>query len=70
MTDQIKIYIPKETSACSVGSDLIAEKIMDLTQGYNHISVVRNGSWGAFWLEPFVEIEKDGKRTVVSYLNK
>jgi hypothetical protein len=48
MTDQIKIYIPKETSACSVGSDLIAEKITDLTQGYNHISIVRNGSWGAF----------------------
>ena len=70
MTDQIKIYIPKETSACSVGSDLIAEKITDLTQGYNHISIVRNGSWGAFWLEPFVEIEKDGNRTGVSYLNK
>ena len=70
MTDQIKIYIPKETSACSVGSDFIAEKITDLTQGYNHISIVRNGSWGAFWLEPFVEIEKDGNRTGVSYLNK
>jgi len=70
MTDQIKIYIPKETSACSVGSDLIAEKITDLSQGYNHISIVRNGSWGAFWLEPFVEIEKDGNRTGVSYLNK
>ena len=70
MTDQIKIYIPKETSACSVGSDLIAEKITDLTQGHNHISIVRNGSWGAFWLEPFVEIEKDGNRTGVSYLNK
>ena len=70
MTDQIKIYIPKETSACSVGSDLIAEKITDLTQRYNHISIVRNGSWGAFWLEPFVEIEKDGNRTGVSYLNK
>ena len=70
MTDQIKIYIPKETSACSVGSDFIAEKITDLTQGYNHISIVRNGSWGAFWLEPFVEIEKDGNRTGASYLNK
>ena len=70
MTDQIKIYIPKETSACSVGSDLIAEKITDLSQGYNHIGIVRNGSWGAFWLEPFVEIEKDGNRTGVSYLNK
>ena len=70
MTDQIKIYIPKETSACSVGSDTIAEKINLLTQEHEHISIIRNGSWGAFWLEPFVEIEINGKRTGSSYLNK
>ena len=70
MTDQIKIYIPKETSACSVGSDTIAEKINLLTQEHKHITIVRNGSWGAFWLEPFVEIEINGKRTGSSYLNK
>ena len=70
MTDQIKIYIPKETSACSVGSELIAEKITDLAQGHKHISIIRNGSWGAFWLEPFIEIEKNGNRKGTSYLNK
>ena len=70
MTEQIKIYIPKETSACSVGSDLIAEKVNLLTQEHKHISIVRNGSWGAFWLEPFVEIEINSKRTGSSYLNK
>ncbi len=70
MVDQIKIYIPKETSACSVGSDLIAEKINVLTQEHKHISIIRNGSWGAFWLEPFVEIEINGNRVGVSYLNK
>ena len=70
MTEQIKIYIPKETSACSVGSDLIAEKVNLLTQEHKHISIVRNGAWGAFWLEPFVEIEINGKRTGASYLNK
>ena len=70
MVDQIKIYIPKETSACSVGSDLIAEKINALTQEHNHLSIIRNGSWGAFWLEPFVEIEINGNRVGVSYLNK
>ena len=70
MVDQIKIYIPKETSACSVGSDLIAEKINVLTQEHKHISIIRNGSWGAFWLEPFVEIDINGNRVGVSYLNK
>ena len=70
MVDQIKIYIPKETSACSVGSDLIAEKINALTQEHKHISIIRNGSWGAFWLEPFVEIEINGNRVGVSYLSK
>ena len=70
MVDQIKIYIPKETSACSVGSDLIAEKINALTQEHKHISIIRNGSWGAFWLEPFVEIEINGNRVGASYLNK
>ena len=70
MIDQIKIYIPKETSACSVGSDLIAEKINTLTKEHKHISIIRNGSWGASWLEPFVEIEINGNRVGVSYLKK
>ncbi|SUZ57523.1 uncharacterized protein METZ01_LOCUS10377, partial [marine metagenome] len=49
---------------------MIAEKITDLAQGHKHISIIRNGSWGAFWLEPFIEIEKNGNRKGTSYLNK
>lgn len=55
----VKIYIPRETTALSMGADDVAatfsEKSPDTT-------IIRNGSWGMSWLEPLVEVETDKGR--------
>jgi len=68
MTEVTKIFIPNETSANSVGANLLHQIIKKINNDEG-IKIIRNGSWGAFWLEPFIEIEKDGIRQGVSYRN-
>jgi len=68
MNKAIKIFIPNETSANSVGAQYIYEVISKLINN-NNIEIIRNSSWGAFWLEPYIEIEKEGIRRGVSYRN-
>ncbi len=58
-----KIYVPRETSAVSVGADEIALAVaIEAKKTGTRIELVRNGSWGAAWLEPLVEVEVDGTR--------
>ncbi len=58
-----KIYVPRETAAISVGADEVALSIAQIAKqnGFD-IELIRNGSWGASWLEPLVEVEVDGSR--------
>lgn len=59
----MKIYIPGDSAARSVGSDLVAVAIAAEAAKRNlDVTIVRNGTRGALWLEPLVEIERDGKR--------
>jgi formate dehydrogenase iron-sulfur subunit len=53
----IRVYVPKDSAARSVGADLVALAIQteSAKRGIN-ISIVRNGSRGALWLEPLVEV--------------
>ena len=58
-----KVFVPADTTSCALGADAVAEEIA--LQAKNRgldISLVRNGSRGAFWLEPLVEIEAEGER--------
>ncbi len=58
-----KVYVPRETSAVSVGADEVAVAIArEAKQSGTSIELIRNGSWGATWLEPLVEVEVDGAR--------
>ena len=58
-----RIYVPRETSAVSVGADEVALEIArEAKRTKTSIQIVRNGSWGATWLEPLVEVEVDGAR--------
>ena len=58
-----KIYVPRETAAVSVGADEVALAIAQAAKkGAADIELIRNGSWGATWLEPLVEVEVDGTR--------
>lgn len=48
-----KVYVPRDSAACSVGADDVAARIAQLAD----VEIVRNGSRGMLWLEPFVEVE-------------
>jgi len=54
----IKIYVPQDSSAISVGADQVAAKLSQ-AEG---VEVIRNGSRGLFWLEPLVEVATDSGR--------
>ena len=52
-----KVYIPRETAAVSVGADEVAIAVARHAKASGaKIELVRNGSWGATWLEPLVEV--------------
>jgi formate dehydrogenase iron-sulfur subunit len=54
----VKVYIPRETTADSLGAELIVNAITTEAQYRNQdIEIIRNGSRGACWLEPLVEVE-------------
>ena len=57
------VYVPDETTANSLGAGRVAQTLADAiaSQGVD-AKVVRNGSRGAFHLEPLVEIEAAGER--------
>ena len=59
MAKPIKVFVPRETSAISLGADEVARRIQE--QGAD-VEIVRNGSWGMCWLEPLVEVEVNGER--------
>ena len=63
MTDTITVYVPRETTAVSLGADEVAEAIAALAKK-NKVSVdiVRNGSWGMCWLEPLIEVVSGDER--------
>ena len=58
-----KIYVPRETAAVSVGADDVALEVARVAKKTGtDIELIRNGSWGASWLEPLLEVEVDGVR--------
>ena len=51
------VYVPRDSSALSVGADEVAQAIASTAAAHgNDIRLVRNGSRGLFWLEPMVEV--------------
>lgn len=59
----IKVFIPRDSAARSVGSDEVAHAITSEARRRKiSIEIVRTGSRGALWLEPLVEVEVDGMR--------
>lgn len=59
----LKVFIPADTTACALGADALAIEVATqaIARGLK-IEIVRNGSRGAFWLEPLVEIESEHGR--------
>ncbi len=58
-----RIYVPRDTSALSVGADDVASAIAAHAKKTNvTVEIIRNGTWGMTWLEPLVEVETDQGR--------
>jgi formate dehydrogenase iron-sulfur subunit len=53
-----QVFIPKDSSALSVGADKVALAIaLEAQKRGIAINIVRNGSRGLYWLETLVEVE-------------
>mmetsp|Transcript_571 Transcript_571/g.896 ORF Transcript_571/g.896 Transcript_571/m.896 type:complete len:283 (+) Transcript_571:999-1847(+) len=53
----MKVYVPRDAAAKALGSDDVAAAFTAAGA-----EVVRNGTRGMIWLEPLVEVERDGQR--------
>ena len=58
----LKIYVPRDAAARSVGADATAHAIARRSGAprASTIELIRNGSRGLLWLEPLVEVEVGG----------
>lgn len=52
----IKVYVPRDSAARSVGADAVAAALAAKARDLG-IEIIRNGSRGLLWLEPMVEVE-------------
>ncbi len=59
----MKIYIPRDAAARSLGADRVAKAMeAEIASRGLDAEIVRNGSRGMIWLEPLVEVETDEGR--------
>ena len=63
-TGATRVFVPMDTTAVALGADEVAAAIAEQAAETGiDVEVIRNGSRGAFWLEPLVEVETaDGER--------
>lgn len=58
MSDTIRIFVPIDAAALSVGAEGVAQAIAKEAQARGlDVELIRNGSRGMLWLEPMVEVE-------------
>ena len=59
----MKIYIPRDAAALGLGAEDVVRAITAAAakRGLD-VQIIRNGSRGMIWLEPLVEVERDGIR--------
>src|SRR6185295_8319802 len=59
----IEIYVPRDSGALSLGAEGVAQALGAEAKKRNiDVRVIRNGSRGMYWLEPFVEVATPGGR--------
>ncbi len=57
-TRPVKIYVPCDAAAGSVGADEVAHEIERIAGcGDTDVTIIRNGTRGMLWLEPLIEVE-------------
>ena len=59
----LRVFVPRDAAAIAVGADEVAAALAAAARKAGaQVQIVRNGSRGMLWLEPLVEIERDGVR--------
>jgi len=59
----VRIFVPRDSAAISVGADAVAQAIAaEAARLGTPVTLVRNGSRGMLWLEPLVEVETPAGR--------
>ena len=59
----LRVFVPQDTTAIALGADRVAAALQaQITATELDITLVRNGSRGAFWLEPLIEVECEQQR--------
>ncbi len=59
----MKIYVPRDAAARALGADQVAEAVLREAKARNiDVTLIRNGSRGMVFLEPLLEVERDGIR--------
>ena len=54
---KIKVYVPRDSTALSIGANRTAKAIaLEAQKRGIEIELIRNGSRGLFWLEPLIEV--------------
>ena len=54
----VKVYVPADTTSCALGADDVAAEVaLQAEKKGLDVEIIRNGSRGAFWLEPLLEVE-------------
>jgi formate dehydrogenase iron-sulfur subunit len=58
-----RVYVPRDAGALSMGAEAVARDIAaEAVLRGAQVEIVRNGSRGLYWLEPFVEVETSAGR--------
>jgi formate dehydrogenase iron-sulfur subunit len=66
----IKVYVPRDSSALSLGANQVAAAIAaEAAQRTAGVEIVRNGSHGLFWLETLVEVATPEGRVAYGPVN-
>ncbi len=59
----MRVFISQDSSALSIGAGAVADALEREAASRNGaLELVRTGSRGLFWLEPMIEVERDGRR--------
>ena len=59
----LRLFIPRDTSAIACGADAVARKLQSEAQVRGiELTIVRNGTRGACWLEPLLEVDHGAGR--------
>ncbi len=63
MSAPVRVFVPRETTALSLGAEEVAQAIAREAGARGAgVEIIRNGSRGAAWLEPLIEVEADKGR--------